>query len=628
MQAIDMFDDKLHNRCVKGYNLERLYHQTPESCAKACIDKGPDCVGFEIVYGGNYSEEEKNHCNLSSSTYHEDCSSWFYDFYVRKPTSTALQKFYGRWRDWCVKGFNLERLYNQTPETCAQACIDKGTQCLAIEFAYKGSKKGLCTLSSSFDNVINDSETCNYIDFYERKDLRPTSSPTFPMCIATGEKCGTEQNPDGHPCCNSGICILKSDGKYCESEETQTCIGTGEICGRFGNPNGLPCCNGGDCVSIDGGGKICTSPTCVGSGQFCGLQVNPDESPCCDDTHHCQQVDGGKKCMPFCIASEQRCGSEENPDELQCCDDHHTCQLVPGEGRFCKPRTCVAPTERCDSVENPDGLPCCNGYCEQTANGKICIRDDRSQCKLQTGDTCIFSNQCCDKNDRCGYYGGFARKTCSPPCILNGQRCGSAANPDNLPCCTYETRTHVFDDQQCLPDDISGVKRCDTSYIKPFDPCDDEANPGQKDCSPGYGCYKNFLEKGNKKYCLTYSGPIDSKSSACDYSDPLDKFDGTHTCGKTAKPECLYPNPKSSIPGTMICTNNFDARTCEMLHGKMCADHEEMCRNNCRSDSSTAYVAMCYIPSERQCLSRNDANFDRDEISFDDFCRNMGGMNC
>lgn len=88
------------------------------------------------------------------------------------PSSPSAPKsFHARQHNVCVTANNIQKLSNQTPESCAQSCLDHGVDCIAIEFVYADNgydNANDCYLSSSIDT--SDCDGAHWkTDYYERK---------------------------------------------------------------------------------------------------------------------------------------------------------------------------------------------------------------------------------------------------------------------------------------------------------------------------------------------------------------------------------------------------------------------------------------------------------------------------
>jgi hypothetical protein len=83
------------------------------------------------------------------------------------PTATpALASFEDKQHNVCVAGNTMMFMYDSTPESCAQACLDDWLGfCLGIEYFYEF---GRCNLKSSTNTEGCDGEYLK-IDWYKRK---------------------------------------------------------------------------------------------------------------------------------------------------------------------------------------------------------------------------------------------------------------------------------------------------------------------------------------------------------------------------------------------------------------------------------------------------------------------------
>ena len=87
--------------------------------------------------------------------------------------SFVLVENFSKKHDACVWGNNLEEIDDQTPDSCAQKCIDYGTgvECKGFEFIYgvhpDGAPTNRCILQSSADTTGCPGQTYA-MDFYER----------------------------------------------------------------------------------------------------------------------------------------------------------------------------------------------------------------------------------------------------------------------------------------------------------------------------------------------------------------------------------------------------------------------------------------------------------------------------
>ena len=92
---LDIFTQHQYE-CVTGSNIADGYYlnQTPDSCAKKCIEYGGGCLGFEFVWGTN-TDRDQYSCSLQSSSNYAGCQSNFvgyeWDFYLRNPTPPPTQ---------------------------------------------------------------------------------------------------------------------------------------------------------------------------------------------------------------------------------------------------------------------------------------------------------------------------------------------------------------------------------------------------------------------------------------------------------------------------------------------------------------------------------------------------------
>jgi hypothetical protein len=132
----------------------------------------PGLIYYEWVYKGGwgfpYRYEQKKHPDQKMS-----CSSGVIDTQeCLEPPLTALASFEDQQHDVCVSGHNIKSIDSQSPETCAQACLDHGDSCLGIEYRYTD---GRCTLANG-DNTAGCNGSYYKIDWYKRATGREDAS--------------------------------------------------------------------------------------------------------------------------------------------------------------------------------------------------------------------------------------------------------------------------------------------------------------------------------------------------------------------------------------------------------------------------------------------------------------------
>ena len=171
LTALASFEDQQHNVCVSGHNIKSIDSQSPETCAQACLNHGDSCLGIEYRY-------TDGRCTLANGDNTAGCNGSYYkiDWYKRRSSATtsipALASFEDQQHNVCVSGHNIKSIDSQSPETCAQACLNHGDSCLGIEYRYTD---GRCTLANG-DNTAGCNGSYYKIDWYKRTTGREDAS--------------------------------------------------------------------------------------------------------------------------------------------------------------------------------------------------------------------------------------------------------------------------------------------------------------------------------------------------------------------------------------------------------------------------------------------------------------------
>jgi hypothetical protein len=145
---------------------------------------------------------------------------------------------------------------------------------------------------------------------------------------------------------------------------------------------------------------------------------------------------------------------------------------------------CPAPRECCNGNCCPDGHKCCGDTC--IPNDQCCGPNGRAGCP--SGQTCCGGNvcsECCNGNQA----GCAAESVCCGTECISGACCGTFQKCETEEqCCGEQHQT------SCLPDPISGIKRC---CANEDEACERGAN-GSHYCCPGLSCHRDIF--GND-YC-------------------------------------------------------------------------------------------------------------------------------
>ena len=188
--------------CQMGTNLAAVGESTREECAKACVEHGAACVGFE--FGNDYGGAQRdfalpNQCHLQSKATraaeeytHCDGVLWNLDLYLRydyeaeATWSEVDLGADGKWRKLspgCINSNNLTpSLSDRSASACAAACNERA-DCHGFEFALKTGGVGSCVLQSTAEGYEECIGTLWKVDLYLLPP--PAPPPSSPCGILT-----------------------------------------------------------------------------------------------------------------------------------------------------------------------------------------------------------------------------------------------------------------------------------------------------------------------------------------------------------------------------------------------------------------------------------------------------------
>ena len=251
-------------------------------------------------------------------------------------------------------------------------------------------------------------------------------------CGGNGDCCST--NCQGGLCkpayscqANDDICLKNED--CCGGVCSQNATGTPGRCVAVGGSGGGNCVQDGNPCT---GGSTCCSRTCVDLGY--GATV-------------CQPVNGCRPTGNYCAADGVCCGGEKLSNAVDCrenrCDKPNGCNpmgnicgsgMLPDGGSVdVNAREACCDGQKAVCKVDSAGVPRCFGGCPSGQCPASCPTGYTGEagCCIPQGNTCQFSDQCCNGN-RClpGANGAFTCQpapTCSPV--------GTVCNPASSGCC-------------------------------------------------------------------------------------------------------------------------------------------------------------------------------------------------
>jgi hypothetical protein len=324
----------------------------------------------------------------------------------------------------------------------SEQCTPAGEACSSgIECCTQSCLGGTCSTRQCQDvggNCSNAEECCTKVCGGDGRCAALTGSST---CKVPGQACA-----NGSECCSTncqaGIC----KPAYSCQANNDLCLRNEDCCGGVCSQNGTGTpgrclivggAGGGNCVQ-DGnpcsGASTCCSRTCVDLGY--GATV-------------CQPVNGCRPTGNYCTNDGACCGGEKLSNPVDCrenrCDNPNGCNpvgnicgtgLLPDGGIIdVNAREACCDGQKAVCKVDSSGVPRCFGGCPNGQCPANCPSGYTGEagCCIAAGNTCQFSDQCCNGN-RClpGPDGGAFTCQQAPTCAPVGTSC----DPASSNCCS------------------------------------------------------------------------------------------------------------------------------------------------------------------------------------------------